>query len=330
SPNTSDKKQVTGLDGTSTAAKFSQSFPQPTGINDDDDEDDDEDEEEDGDKDLEPAPEVKRTLSEVESNAEATNEGDHSGTKTVSKPYEEDVASKPPPKPKFRDRLTSKGSVQNESVASFVTAPSEPSLAKGKAKQPARKKRASFVTALEPAQPVESNITKDYTQSPSVNNSPTSGDAADSKTSLIRYKIPEVPQSHSQNQKNDGANDKRHSEAMSTPGHVNSGMVRFEVPAGLSQRDGETVSSIPKISHRSSWRHLRHGGQPHPGEIVKTEKMLVRVDYTKQQLPDEYNENDSVKMESRTLEKWREYVVVSRESQDDQESDFAIQLYKTR
>ncbi|KAL9607672.1 MAG: hypothetical protein Q9167_007432 [Letrouitia subvulpina] len=322
SPNISDKKRVTGLDATSPSARFSQSFPQPAGI--------DIDDKGDEDKELESAPEGRRTLNEVESNAEGTNEGEYSGTNTVSNHNEGDVPSKPPPRPKFRDRLTSKGLVQNESVASFVTAPSEPSSPKGKAKQPARKKRASFVTALEPAQPVESSTIKDDTQSPSVNDSPTSGDVVDSKTSLIRHKSPEVPQHYSQNHSNDGTSDKRHSEAKSTPGHVNSGMVRFDVPSGLNQRDGETNSSITKISHRRSWRHLRHGGQPHPGEIVKTEKMLVRVDYTKQQLPDEYNENDSVKTESRTLEKWREYVAVCRESQYDQESDFAIQLYKTR
>lgn len=57
--------------------------------------------------------------------------------------------------------------------------------------------------------------------------------------------------------------------------------------------------------------------------------MLVRIDTTKQTLPASYGENDSLKTESRTIEKWREYLVVCRQS-DQENTPFTLHLYKTR
>lgn len=57
--------------------------------------------------------------------------------------------------------------------------------------------------------------------------------------------------------------------------------------------------------------------------------MLVRIDTTKQTLPESYSENDSLKTENRTVEKWREYLVVCRQS-DQENTPFTLHLYKTR
>ena len=65
------------------------------------------------------------------------------------------------------------------------------------------------------------------------------------------------------------------------------------------------------------------------GAVVKTEKMLVRLDTTLQDVPPDFDENDRQKMDTQLLEKWREYMVVVRQSHDD-DSDFRLQLYKTR
>lgn len=47
------------------------------------------------------------------------------------------------------------------------------------------------------------------------------------------------------------------------------------------------------------------------GEIIKAEKMLVRLEQTMQRdLPDDYTENDSMRMETRVMDKWREFLVV--------------------
>lgn len=66
------------------------------------------------------------------------------------------------------------------------------------------------------------------------------------------------------------------------------------------------------------------------GEIVKAEKMLVCVEETVQSsLPYDYTENDSLRMETRTVDKWREFLVVCRKSSAEH-TPFAIQMYRTR
>jgi hypothetical protein len=66
------------------------------------------------------------------------------------------------------------------------------------------------------------------------------------------------------------------------------------------------------------------------GEIVKAEKMLVCVEETMQNnLPADYTENDSLRMETRTVDKWREFLVVCRKSSAEH-TPFAIQMYRTR
>lgn len=109
---------------------------------------------------------------------------------------------------------------------------------------------------------------------------------------------------------------------------VSNGLVRFNIPNDASSDGARGKSGLAELGRRRSWRQLRRG-RSHPGEIVKMEKMLVRVDSTMQQLPPDYNENDSLKTESRTVDKWREFVVVCRESMED-DSDFSIQIYKSR
>lgn len=105
-------------------------------------------------------------------------------------------------------------------------------------------------------------------------------------------------------------------------------MVRFNLPDNADRGEASTLAKIGQAGRRRIWRRNRQGSS-HPGEIVKMEKMLVRVDSTMQELPLDYNENDSLKTSSRTVEKWREFVVVCRESTTN-DADFSIQMYKTR
>ncbi len=109
---------------------------------------------------------------------------------------------------------------------------------------------------------------------------------------------------------------------------VATGLVRFDVPGDSVPSKGRLKPTSPQRSRRRSWRQFRRG-KPHPGAIVKIEKMLVRVESTLQELPSDYNENDSLKTESRTVDKWREFIVVCRESVEP-DADFSIQMYKTR
>lgn len=66
------------------------------------------------------------------------------------------------------------------------------------------------------------------------------------------------------------------------------------------------------------------------GEIVKAERMLVRVEETLQdKLPSDYTENDSLRVETRIVDRWREYLVVCRKSTE-KHTPFVIQMYRTR
>ena len=106
------------------------------------------------------------------------------------------------------------------------------------------------------------------------------------------------------------------------------GLVRFNLADQSERRDTRTTFNSRTLGSQKSWRRLRKE-QSRLGEIVKMEKMLVRVDSTMQELPPDYDENDSLKTSARTVEKWREFVVVCRESTTD-DAEFSIQLYKTR
>ena len=66
------------------------------------------------------------------------------------------------------------------------------------------------------------------------------------------------------------------------------------------------------------------------GEIIKAERMLVRVEETMQRdLPEDYTENDSVRMETRPVDKWREFLVVCRMTSNEY-APFSLQMYRTR
>ncbi|KAL8659450.1 MAG: hypothetical protein Q9226_000409 [Calogaya cf. arnoldii] len=334
----SQHKRMTGLDGLSSTTNFSRSFPQPDDAQ-EETEDDDDGETTSDPQDRDDNALVERTLAEGEDGA-SDREGDTAIAQSVS----------PKPKNKWlqRSRIGSENPLKKQSTkdtcaGSFVTAPSEPSTSP----QSARPKRnSSFVTALEPPQPqpsftdsswqskmagsvIHGHQQQDYGEG----DSPMIGDGANSRTSLLRR--PDT------NETSEQANDQNRN--LSTNGdaaaeaptvnkplnHVTSGMVRFNVPAEVRQRGGSNNATLSQITRRRSWKQFRQG-RAHPGEIVKTEKMLVRIDTAGQQLPEEYDENHSVKTESRTLEKWREYVVVCREGRQEDESDFVIQLYKSR
>lgn len=66
------------------------------------------------------------------------------------------------------------------------------------------------------------------------------------------------------------------------------------------------------------------------GEIIKAEKMLVSVQETYQEkLPADFTENDSLRTETRSVDKWREFLVVCRKSSAEH-APFALQMYRTR
>lgn len=113
---------------------------------------------------------------------------------------------------------------------------------------------------------------------------------------------------------------------------VSGGLVRFNTAVDLRERDKLMQLKLADLSRGRTFRHI---GRRYPharkreGEIIKMENMLVRVEITMKQLPNDYDENESMKIETRTTEKWREYVVVCRET-GEEDSPFSLRLYKSR
>lgn len=112
-------------------------------------------------------------------------------------------------------------------------------------------------------------------------------------------------------------------------GHLTaSGLVRFDLPEDDSSKHELLKMRLAQNRRRDTFKRLRRGKAPQ-GEIIKMEKMLVRIEYTVQEVPPDYDENGSQRTDSRVLDKWREFMVVCREATTD-DTEFVLQLYKSR
>ncbi|KAM5475487.1 hypothetical protein MauCBS54593_001178 [Microsporum audouinii] len=111
-------------------------------------------------------------------------------------------------------------------------------------------------------------------------------------------------------------------------GRVISDRVRFGVEERLDHGQRRLQGHLGLSSDsRSSRRQKRQARQN--GEVLRAEKMLVRIDVTAQTVPNFYNDNASLKIETRPVENWREYLVVCRQGYDEQ-TPYLLQFYKTR
>ncbi|CAD6587091.1 MAG: hypothetical protein ASARMPREDX12_002744 [Alectoria sarmentosa] len=354
-PGISHQRQITGLDGPSASATFSRSFPQPEDF---DAEPDDEDANSNEDRHQAAEYEEARDgMSRLEAQSTAAETGH--GSPEVHSPIEEPHT---PMKrqPTFKDRLDPNRSEVKPSTSSFVTAPTWPQRAfmstipsLSPFKSPPT---ASFVTAKEDQTPRKTTgeVTKVEVNEPTKSfdsTQPQPGSSPDTPGSVA---FPRSSYGDRINQATNpnstdaliphgpfgtpddispiiGAKDSSQSHGagrelgqQATAG----GMVRFNLANQAERKDSLTGFDSRKLDPRKAWKRLRKD-QSRPGEIVKMEKMLVRVDSTMQELPLDYDENDSLKTSARTVEKWREFVVVCRESTTD-DAEFSIQLYKTR
>ena len=225
----------------------------------------------------------------------------------------------------------------NPPQPSFVTAKEPPA---SKPSATAKKRESSNLSPQEPS-PV------DETSSQRINSTSTTSLLPHTKKSAGHASPPSKPieqQRHSSNGRQDQdvtANETTQEEQADNaidgplPGTLppkkstGSGLVRFNLPDDEATEEEEIKKT--KLFHaarRRSWR--RRTGQTTPGEVVKAERMLVRIDLTQQELEADYDENQSIRIETRTLENWEEFVVVCRESVEEDEVDYQLQFYKTR
>lgn len=105
-------------------------------------------------------------------------------------------------------------------------------------------------------------------------------------------------------------------------------LVKFEMPedskrASIHLRAKQAQMTVQRASSKLRRRKIKDG------LVVKMERMLVRVDSTGKEVPDDFDENASQKIDSRVKDKWREYMVVCRHSESE-DAEFVLQMYKTR
>jgi len=114
-----------------------------------------------------------------------------------------------------------------------------------------------------------------------------------------------------------------------TPAARTRSSVRFKVSEGVSHGHHRIGKKADRARDQVSNKSIRR--RPlREGTIVKMERMLVRIDLAMQQLPEDFDENESIRTETRVLEKWREFMVVARKSKKEDSDDFRLQIYKTR
>ncbi len=275
-----------------------------------------------------------------------------------------DRSNSPPakakPRAKLKQRLGTIASSTTRGASSYVTAPGKPRKSFKQRMDSTNTShtaaQASFVTARdckEPsstAKPADDGSKKPpYTlgggsaqPSPAdPDSSLRSGEPAASRTSLIHHgqgsvgevPSPDIPARNSSTRPlledgDDPSETVPDNPEVGRLKQVTSGLVRFNVPDKPAPTGDLTKARLMEGARYRPWKQLRRGSS-RPGEILKIEKMLVRIDATVNEMEDDYDENDSLRMNARTVEAWREFIVVCRES-DHEKADYSIQMYKSR
>lgn len=173
------------------------------------------------------------------------------------------------------------------------------------------------------------------------------GDTAASTTSLLRS---QGASAISNSPRHDGQD----SEARQIPADsTQGGLLQNRRTDGLTQGPSKAATNLnlpgPKVHFTEAaklqlraraQRLAARGGNFHlrckvkDGEMMKVDRMLVRMAITQQTLGPDYDERVSQSVETRSLDKWREFMVVCRryvpKDEEDQGAKAILQLYKTR
>ncbi|KAI9756537.1 MAG: hypothetical protein M4579_003796 [Chaenotheca gracillima] len=339
-------RQISGLEGPSVSAVHGHSFPQPDDVEETDDSfEDGEDEEVDGGKSTSgPAIPVARG---VDSNEDSTLQGVVAGSED---PENINTGQELGSKGGSDGGPLNKSSSMSAATQDFKSSRESPERAspspKGKggleiavdSTEANDSPQTSTGVGRQPSSTLSSKTLPDDSERPSSSVQRTaSGQASNSKTSLLQHSKGKsgrdqevVPKSILSKSPKRGAEDPTAatSAGVPTPTPVATGLVRFNVPHDEASEAHRRKDRQARLSHRRTLRQRRRSKE-HDGEIVKVERMLVRVDTTAQSVSDDYDENESMRIETKTIEKWREYIVVCRASSSE-EAEYVLQLYKTR
>lgn len=105
-------------------------------------------------------------------------------------------------------------------------------------------------------------------------------------------------------------------------------LVKFDIPEDSKRAELHLKAKSAQMTIQRASTRLRRA-KLKDGIVVKMERMLVRVDEAQMEVPNDFDENASQRIDSRVKDKWREYMVVCRQSTSD-DADFVLQMYKTR
>ncbi|PLB53368.1 PH domain protein [Aspergillus steynii IBT 23096] len=274
------------------------------------------------------------------------------GLQALDYPLDEGTEIPPAPGPDTQDRPDSRksedsvdpGSRMGEGGASFVTArergPSSASTTKPLSSGGPSSKVDQEQTLLKPSAP-DSNADEASQSSPVVLPS-----EVGSETPLLRHdssakgkgkaRLPQAPssmnleQQEPQSESTEGEEHlerKRHS-SQNPLNKISNKAAKHNLDDNLLDKQQRFQSRLSrtrgKISSKVPTRRKYQDG-----EIIKTERMLVRVEETRQDnLPHDFSEHDSMRMETRVVDNWREYLVVCRAAADPA-APFSLQMYKT-
>ncbi|KAL9105625.1 MAG: hypothetical protein Q9227_009237 [Pyrenula ochraceoflavens] len=110
--------------------------------------------------------------------------------------------------------------------------------------------------------------------------------------------------------------------------HRSSTGVRFDISENVAHHREQIKRNVAGKYDRATAKAARRDTL-REGTMIKMEKMLVRSEYTVNDVDRDFDENASLRIESKLLDKWREFMVVVRKNDQD-EADFRLQMYKTR
>lgn len=322
------RRSMSGLDGPSTAARMSLSFPQPEDIDD--------------------QPSNGGTPSENDSDEDDVERETINLAPIATNDVEEGQDEDPLPEQRDDEDDAANQNSRQHGVAPALDdqSPDDTDVNLTKVKTDTKSLAAeSFRTAREQAEPPEDTVpaiqTEDH-DNPS--NEDPEGQGPSNRASLqpSGFTVEESLDANSRTGLLPPENEahmrrgslKRHDPAPVSDnipyklGRSNTG-VRFKVSEGVHQGRHRIGNKAGRAKDRVVNKALGRDTL-REGTIVKMELMLTRIDTTIQQVPDDFDENESMKIETRPLEKWREFMIVARKSKRQEGHDFQLQIYKTR
>ena len=361
-PNVSDARRVTALNDSSGSGAFSPSFPQPHDL----DEESTVDEESDEEDAVQGKPPVQESSQDSPAKHVAIDEAANDQTAVTSplKPGSTDdsLHSSGPAShadEAVQEQPESKASQSKSHGSSFVTAREHlPNISEGTDSGQERNKLKSpaLSASKEEPEPSVDATSREPTASikqPDGVNSPQASPKAGQpfqEGEETASTSPLIPRNRSTTRKRPSAFSAQERSVMSSdtlqdaapeeyegprpedppgkkaPRIPSPRLLRFSLPNRATKYEKQARTKFAQVKDSKRFRNevLK------PGEIVKAEKMLVRVDHTMQEVPKDYDESEGNKVESTAVDKWREFVVVCRKNTHSDECEFVIQMCKSR